>query len=307
MYVGGGNNEIDPPTARPSRPGLRYSISHRILGKLERLAKARFEIHELTEENVEKWLASETYLTIVQSVNASSEIEGEHVTADQLSLEAAVATKPTESYLDDELAARQEAIRSIYQTYVWALATPREPWLSYEFLLELHRRMFQSTKPSTAGQIKKVAIQIRGGGYLINTLPAAKTEEFLRALCERTNDSLNLARRHSEASMFLAGAEFVLDFLAIHPFEDGNGRTARLLSTYLLERSGYHFARFYPLDQVIVETRDEYYPALFKSQLGWYTATEDLTSWIEYYTDAVFMQWTRAYQRVRDQHSRRAQ
>jgi Fic family protein len=96
----------------------------------------------------------------------------------------------------------------------------------------------------------------------------------------------------------------VLDFLAIHPFHDGNGRAARLLSTYLLERSGYHVARFYPLDSVILENRDAYYEALFRAQQRWYQPDEDLTPWIELYTDMVFQQYLRAFQRVKDAHVR---
>jgi Fic family protein len=67
-----------------------------------------------------------------------------------------------------------------------------------------------------------------------------------------------------------------------------------------LERSGYYFARFYPLDQVILETRSDFYRALYKAQQRWYLEGEDLTPWIEYYTNAVFVQGTRARQRVRE-------
>jgi Fic family protein len=134
----------------------------------------------------------------------------------------------------------------------------------------------------------------------VKTLPPEKTESFLRALCERVNRSLIAA----ETSRFLTTAEFVLAFLAIHPFHDGNGRAARLLSTYLLERSGYHFARFYPLDTVILENRDAYYEALFRAQQRWYQPDEDLTPWIELYTDMVFQQYLRAFQRVKDAHVR---
>jgi Fic family protein len=98
----------------------------------------------------------------------------------------------------------------------------------------------------------------------------------------------------------LATAEFILDFLAIHPFHDGNGRAARLLSTYLLERSGYHFARFYPVDNIILENREAYYDALFSSQRRWYQVDEDLTPWVEFYTDVIFNQYVRAFQRVKD-------
>jgi Fic family protein len=115
---------------------------------------------------------------------------------------------------------------------------------------------------------------------------------------------VNASLTSGDPSRFLTTAEFILDFLAIHPFHDGNGRTARLLSTYLLERCGYHFARFYPLDNVILENRDAYYEALFLAQRRWYEADEDLSPWIEFYTDMVFNQYGRALQRVKDAHVR---
>ncbi|HEU4887934.1 MAG TPA: Fic family protein [Thermoanaerobaculia bacterium] len=160
--------------------------------------------------------------------------------------------------------------------------------------------MFKSTNPDAAGRIKTKRVAIEGGSYSVKTLPPEKSESFLRELCNRTNRSLLT----DDTSRFLTTAEFVLDFLAIHPFHDGNGRTARLLSTYLLERSGYHFARFYPLDTVILENRDAYYEALFRAQQRWYREDEDLTPWIEFYTDMVFHQYVRAFQRVKDAHVR---
>jgi Fic family protein len=101
--------------------------------------------------------------------------------------------------------------------------------------------------------------------------------------------------------MLLIVAEFIVDFLAIHPFKGGNGRTSRLLSTYLLEKCGYNFTRFYPVDSYILETRSEYYQTLYLAQKKWYLEDEDLTIWVEYYTKVIFNQWQRAYQRVLDQ------
>ena len=295
-------NVIDASEPLPSRKGLRYTLSHATLGKLEKLARARFEIRELTPDDVIRWKkgGDEPFWPIAQSVNASSEIEGEEVPASQLELALAAATDPSERRIDEELDRRREAIRSIYNTYVWALSDQRRTFLSYDYVLEIHRRMFASTKADVAGRIKDKRVEIRGGGYSIKTLQPDKTEDFLRTLCERANE----AYMSGEDSRFLITAEFILDFLAIHPFHDGNGRAARLLSTYLLERSGYHFARFYPLDSIILETRSDYYHALFSAQRQWYQTDEDLTAWVEYYTNAVFNQYLRAMQRVKDQHER---
>jgi len=296
---------IDPASPSPRRKGLRYELSAYTLGQLEKIGQARFEIGRLTAGDfLAPWNADAAALwNIAQSVNASSEIEGEEIPASKLELALAAATKPTARRIDEELENRMEAVASIIRTLLWTLLEPPPELVSLEFVLEVHRRMFAATSGDTAGRLKTKRVVIEGGGYSIRTLPPEKAELFLRTLCERTNAALG----GEEHSRLLTIAEFVLDFLAIHPFHDGNGRAARLLSTYLLERCGYHFARFYPVDNVILERRTDYYDALFRAQRRWYQADEDLTPWIELYTDVVFSQYSRALQRVKDANARGAE
>lgn len=293
---------IDADQPYPLKAGLRYDLSPYTLEKLEKLDRAKFEIGRFTSDgglgpdNID----DAALRNIAQSVNASSEIEGEEVPASQLDLALAAATRPSARRIDEDLERRMLAVASIIRTLLWTLVDPPSEFLSFDFVLEVHRRMFESTNPDAAGRIKTKRVAIEGGSYSVKTLPPEKSEPFLRELCDRTNRRL-LA---DDTSRFLTTAEFILDFLAIHPFHDGNGRTARLLSTYLLERSGYRFARFYPLDTVILENRDAYYEALFRAQQRWYREDEDLTPWIEFYTDMVFHQYVRAFQSVKDAHVR---
>lgn len=293
---------IDPDQPYPIKAGPRYDLSPYTLEKLEKLARAKFEIGRFTSDDaIGPNNTDEAALrNIAQSVNASSEIEGEEIPASKLDLALAAATKPTARRIDEDLERRMLAVASIIRTLLWALLEPPPEFLTFDFVLEVHRRMFETTNPDVAGRIKTKRVAIEGGLYSVKTLPPEKSELFLRQLCDRANKSLI----SDDKSRFLTTAEFVLDFLAIHPFHDGNGRTARLLSTYLLERSGYHFARFYPLDHVILENRDAYYEALFRAQQRWYQPDEDLTPWIEFYTDMVFQQYLRAFQRVKDAHVR---
>jgi Fic family protein len=297
-------NAIDTNNIEPVKEGLRYQLTPIHLGKLERLAKSRFEISQLDDRDLKKWEETdqETVLTIVQSVNASSEIEGEEVAAEQVPIVAGIVTEDGQlPQLEDATSSRKlKAEIAITKAYFWALTRDSETCLTYDFVMELHNRMFQSTRPDLAGILKERDVTIRGGEFEIHTLSRHKAERFLRALCDRTNRQFESAREHSEYSSLLCAAEFVLDFLAIHPFSDGNGRIARLLSTYILEKAGYHFARFYSLDSIILETKAEYYNALFNSQKNWHEQSENLTPWIGYYIDSVFQQWTRAYQTVRD-------
>lgn len=292
----------------PVKPDPRYALGLLALGRLERLARARFLLHErapgLDPTRLDK-ADADTARSIALSVFASSEIEGEGVSAEHVEAFVAALTEPGEN-VDGELRQRLLAHRDIIDTYFWALNSTPEPVLSYDFVLEAHQRMFHRSKATIAGRIKDREVRIRwrrpdGSMVDVPTVAADRAEEFLRALCERTSTMFQLAQEAAEAPMLLATAEFACDFLAIHPFLDGNGRTARLLSTYLIERGGYHFSRVYPLDQVVLDSRAAYYEALNRSQRYWHTATEDLTPWVEYFIGAVFEQWERAFRRIRNQ------
>ena len=75
---------------------------------------------------------------------------------------------------------------------------------------------------------------------------------------------------------------FIHDFLCIHPFNDGNGRMSRLLTTLLLYQNGYMIGRFISLEQKIERTKDSYYAALAQSSAGWHTGDEDVVPFVKY-------------------------
>ena len=75
---------------------------------------------------------------------------------------------------------------------------------------------------------------------------------------------------------------FIMDFLCIHPFSDGNGRMSRLLTTLLLYRAGYVVGKYVSLESKIENTKDSYYDALAKSDVNWDVGENDITSFIKY-------------------------
>ncbi len=306
-YDAAGFDFVSAPV-NPVRPDPRYSLDLRALGRLERLAKARFILAEKAPDLDPTKLdrrEADAARSIALSVFASSEIEGEGVSADYVEAFVAAQTEPGAN-VTGELRQRLMAHGDIIDAYFWALNTAVEPVLSYDFVMEMHKRMFLRSKGAMAGRIKDGEVRIRwrrpdGTTVEVPTVPAERAEEFLRALCERTSSMFRSAEQGADAPMLLAAAEFACDFLAIHPFVDGNGRTARLISTYLIERGGYRFAKVYPLDQVVLDSRAQYYEALNASQRHWHTSKEDLTPWVDYFIGAVFEQWERAFRRVRNQ------
>ncbi|MFH1962961.1 MAG: Fic family protein [bacterium] len=316
--IHGGNLKIHPASQNdefdfndaainPLRADPRYSLNIQTIGRMEQLARAKFITAEKSiafdparfDENDE-----DTRRSIALSVFASSDIEGEGISADYIEAFVTAHTEPCEN-VDAELRHRLQAHGDIIDTYFWALHSQPSQVLTYDFVLEAHHRMFSNTKGQAAGRIKNKEVRIhwcQRNGILVEvtTISAERAEEFLRALCDRTARLFKAAKESAETSMLLIAAEFACDFLAIHPFLDGNGRLARLLSIYLLEKGGYHFSRVYSLDQIILDSRANYYEALNASQRYWHSPQEDLTPWINYFVGAVFEQWERAFRRIRN-------
>jgi Fic family protein len=306
---------FDKASINPVFLDKRYVLSAQSLGHLERLAKARFLLSEIAPDfdpSIININDPDTQRSICLNVFASSEIEGEGFSVEHLEPFVAACTQPSSSISSekygDELAQRIKASIDISKTYFWALSPSKlkqDPIISLEFILDAHKRMFGNTHKDTAGIIKKDEVIIkwtRAKNTVINvpTVAPDKCESYLRALCDRTNELFSQSFAWAGASMFLAAAEFACDFLAIHPFSDGNGRTARLLSSYLLERGGYHFTRIYPIDQVVLDSRPDYYESLNSSQKYWHSPKEDLSPWVNYFISAVFEQWERAFRRIRN-------
>ena len=98
--------------------------------------------------------------------------------------------------------------------------------------------------------------------------------------------------------LLLIGA-YVLDFLCIHPFHDGNGRMARLITTLLLYQAGYGVGRYISLEQIVERTKESYYDALLQSSTGWHDGSHDLAPWVEYLLGVVVLSaWQELDRRV---------
>lgn len=114
-------------------------------------------------------------------------------------------------------------------------------------------------------------------------VPAFQTAEAIEALCSEFNSAID----RSEYDPLLLIPMFILDFLCIHPFNDGNGRMSRLLTLLLLYRSGYIVGKYISMEMLIEKTKETYYEALQNSSIGWHDNTGDYTSFVRYYLGVV--------------------
>lgn len=113
---------------------------------------------------------------------------------------------------------------------------------------------------------------------LFTPLPPYETPEALDKICEEYNRVIG----NLELEPLIAIPIFIHDFLCIHPFNDGNGRMSRLLTTLLLYRNGFYVGKYISLEAKISKAKDLYYDALAMSQVGWHDASEDIVPFTKY-------------------------
>lgn len=165
-------------------------------------------------------------------------------------------------------------------------AESHEP-LSVPFVLHLHRQMF-TYSGGRGGYLKTdenliVSYQSGSREVVFAPPPPEETEFLLTELFARYIDLKAEGRTHP---LVLIGA-LVLDFLAIHPVVDGNGRLARLITTHELLSQGYGVARYVSVEQRVFASKNTYYERLYQSQRGWHDGDHDIWPWTSYLAQVV--------------------
>lgn len=156
--------------------------------------------------------------------------------------------------------------------------------ISRNYILQLHKIMYSHMNNPLAGQTKNIQNYISAtypDGHtetLFTPLSPFETPEALDKICEEYNRVIG----NFEVEPLIAIPIFIHDFLCIHPFNDGNGRMSRLLTTLLLYRNGFYVGKYIALEAKIAKTKDLYYDALARSQDGWHEGCEDAVPFIKY-------------------------
>lgn len=252
--------------SQPLRLGAR-------LGRLD-VGRGREALYRDQLPELLRALADETR---VASITASSAIEGVTVDPGRIEGLALAGAEPRRfrNRNEREFAGYRDAMDEI------TLATTLEP-ITVPYILHLHRQLFRYTARA-GGQLKTeqnlIASFEQGHRQILFTPPSPKETQFLLTeLAERYGSASDAQAAHP----ILLVAAFVLDFLAIHPFADGNGRLARLLTTYALLAHGYGVARYVSVEQRMFESKNAYYAALYASQRHWHDGAHDAWPWTEY-------------------------
>jgi Fic family protein len=121
---------------------------------------------------------------------------------------------------------------------------------------------------------------------LFDTAPAYLTSKQMQELVEWTQGALQEKKYHP----LLIAANFLLEFLNIHPFQDGNGRLSRILTNLLLLKEGYLYMPYVSHEKLIEDNKPDYYVALRRSQKTIGTKKEDITPWLNFFFAIFFKQ-----------------
>lgn len=212
----------------------------------------------------------------IQSTETSNAIEG--IVTTNTRIKQLVEEKTTPRNRDEqEIAGYRDVLSIIHENFD---AIP----LSRNYILQLHKIMYSHMNNPIAGQTKNVQNYISAtypDGHteiLFTPLAPYETPEALDKICEE----YNIVIGNMELEPLIAIPVFIHDFLCIHPFNDGNGRMSRLLTTLLLYRCGFYVGKYISLEAKIAKNKDLYYDALNRSQNGWHEGTEDVVPFIKY-------------------------
>lgn len=254
-------------------------ITPRILSSVRAVAEAKGQ-EELYTKQIPQALETLRQVAMIQSTESSNRIEGVH--ADHERIVALVLEKTQPVTRDEsEIAGYRAVLASIHESWE---AMPFTPGL----LLQLHRDLFQFTG-AHAGAWKatdNTITEILPSGerrVRFQPTPAWQTPTAMQELHDAYADAF---RTGLHDPLILIPA-YVLDFLCIHPFSDGNGRMARLITLLLLYQAGYGVGRFISLERVVEDTKEGYYESLGISSQGWHESTHNAVPWIEYFLGVV--------------------
>ena len=212
----------------------------------------------------------------IQSTEASNAIEG-IVTTDTRIRQLALEKTTPKNRDEQEIAGYRDVLGIIHESFDTIPITQN-------YILQLHKVLYSYMNNPVAGRTKTVQNYITASypdGHsetLFTPLAPNETPDALDRLCEEYNRVIG----NMELEPLIAIPVFIHDFLCIHPFNDGNGRMSRLLTTLLLYRNRFYVGKYISLEAKIAKNKDLYYDALYESQIGWHEGTDDPVPFIKY-------------------------
>lgn len=217
-----------------------------------------------------------TEIAKIQSTEASNRIEGIYTSNERLKKLVMDKTTP-QSRAEQEIAGYRDVLNTIHENYDYIQIKPG-------IILQLHRDLYRFMGSNAGGSFKaadNVIAEVDSEGnkkVRFQPVSAWETPEAIEKLCKAFDEAM----KDEIIDPLIVIPMFVLDFLCIHPFDDGNGRMSRLLTLLLLYRSGYIVGKYISIEKMIETTKETYYEALQKSSTLWHEDENDYLPFIKY-------------------------
>lgn len=252
--------------------------------------------YTLTNRLLPQTIERLTQSVIVTSTGASNRIEGNRLTDEDVdALYRNMRIKSFKTRDEQEVAGYIEMLERVFESY-------QDIPITESHILQLHKDMlaYSDKDQGHKGRYKigpnRVEAKDQEGkvvGVIFEPTPPHLTEKEIRDLI----DWYQWAQTEKFKHPLILIANFAFEYLAIHPFQDGNGRTSRLLTNLMLLQTGYAFSTLVSHEKLIEETKAEYYLALNKTQRVWKTEDESVEPWLLYIFN-IFLKQARAAQTI---------
>ena len=216
-------------------------------------------------------------VALIQSTGASNRIEGIYTSDKRLEELVSQKAEPR-NRSEQEIAGYREVLATIHESYEYIVPRPN-------MILRLHRDLYSYSQSSKGGNYKNsdnVIAETDAEGYQkarFILVPAFQTAEAVEELCNQFLEAWETER----IDRLLLIPMFVLDFLCIHPFNDGNGRMSRLLTLLLFYKAGYIVGKYVSMEMLIEKTKETYYESLQDSSTGWHENENSYEPFAKYY------------------------
>lgn len=231
-------------------------------------------------------------IAMIQSTDASNRLEGIFTSDKRLRDLVAMKVDP-KSRNEQEIAGYRDVLTLVHENYSYIQVKKND-------ILTLHNRLYSYYPNSYKGKYKLTENLITekhsNGEEFVRFIPVDPmlVEHHMELLLEAFNQSL----RDSMIDPLLFIPCFILDFLCIHPFNDGNGRMARLLTLLVLYKTGYIIGRYISLELIIEKSKQSYYDTLYESSINWHENENDYRPFLKYLLSTIL----KAYEEFDERH-----
>lgn len=230
---------------------------------------------------------------LITSTGASTRIEGARLSDEDVEkLMRGISVQKFRDRDKQEVEGYYELLQNVFESW-------KRIRFSESAVKHLHKELLKYVEKDKRhrGEYKKTENKVhmvdhagKSVAVLFDTTPAYLTPKEMQELVEWTRDALKKGKIHP---LFVIG-NFLVEFLMIHPFQDGNGRISRILTNLLLLQSGYLYMPYVSHEKLVEDNKADYYMALRKSQKTLKTEREDIVPWLDFFLSMILEQSKRA-------------